>query len=68
MKADAIQNNSPAAADLNVKSPSGGICCPLVRSLHTIMLNPNIAYAMNADRCPVIDPFVAIDDIDWVQR
>ena len=37
---------------------SGGIRWPLVRSLQTMMLKPNMAYAMKADRWPVIELFV----------
>ena len=57
---DTSQNSPPAISDLSVNIPSGEMSPSLVRSLHTMILNPNIEYAMSADRCPVIDPFCAI--------
>ena len=52
MNKETSQKSPPAISDLSVKIPSGGMSPPLVRSLQTIMLNPNIAYAMNAAICP----------------
>ena len=55
-----IQNNAPAPSALRVKMPSGDIRPSLVRSLHTIMLNPNIEYAIRHDRWPIILSFLNI--------
>ena len=60
VNSEAIQKSAPATTDLSVKIPSGGIMSPPVRSLHTIMLNPNIAYAANAAACPTTVSLVAI--------
>ena len=57
---DTSQNRLPAKTDLNVKMPSGGMSPPLVRSLQTIILNPKIAYAMNAAQCPISVPLFLI--------
>ena len=57
---DTIQNREPATSERSVKIPSGGINPSLVRSLHTIMLKPKIAYARNAAPCPRMDSCLAI--------
>ena len=40
--------------DLRQNIVKGDISCPAVKSLHTIILKPKIAYATKQARCPVI--------------
>lgn len=49
---DMIQNSSPAPNALSVKIAIGEIRCPPVRSLHTMILTPKIAYAVKHAACP----------------
>ena len=43
---------------------SGEMRCPLVRSLHTIILKPKMEYATRHARCPVIESFLNISGSD----
>lgn len=52
---DINQNKPPAPMALRQKIVSGDSKCPLVKSLHTIILKPKMAYAAKQAKCPNID-------------
>ena len=63
---DINQNKPPAPMALRQKMVSGESKCPLVKSLHTIMLKPKMAYAAKQAKCPKIDKlFFIIDGLKY---
>lgn len=60
IKRDIIQNINPAPIERMQNNAMGETIFPLVKSLHTMILNPNIAYAAKHAICPIVELFFVI--------